>query len=318
VLFFLLAFPADAATLSFTNASGTVGQTLSVPVVVSAQGGESLNGVSTRVEFPADKLTLLSLSKTGSIITFWAEEPSFSNSAGTASLEGIIPNPGYSGQNGRVITLVFQVKAPGTATLSFSGASVLANDGRGTNILTSAPPRTLSLAPRPVTAPQAPTSAAQTTPTPKSVRDGEAEAPAASSGTPTSTEGWAADTPDPDGTAAHTEGIFYESLPQPVLNAGRAVFFLLAGVGLVALMFAGYLTLSRMLRERRKRLDAPAVVRRSFGLLKGDIEEHLGLLRREPHTPLTDGEIAFLDQFEQDLKEVESLVEAKLRKKDKG
>ncbi|HKN69064.1 MAG TPA: cohesin domain-containing protein, partial [Gemmatimonadaceae bacterium] len=125
------AHAAHAATLSFTSASAQAGQTVSVSVIVAAEGGESLNGVSARVTYPTDKLTLLSLSKAGSVITFWAEEPSFSNAAGTASIEGIIPSPGYSGQGARVITLVFQAKAPGSATLSFQNASVLANDGRG-------------------------------------------------------------------------------------------------------------------------------------------------------------------------------------------
>jgi len=137
---------ADAATLSLGNDnSATIGQTIQVPLLVSTEGSEVLNAVSAEVRFPVQLLTLQSISKTGSVMSFWAEEPSFSNSNGTASLQGIVPNPGWKGQNGSVVTLVFKVKASGAATISFSSASVLANDGLGTNILSKTYPKTLSL-----------------------------------------------------------------------------------------------------------------------------------------------------------------------------
>ncbi len=141
----LIPHTSKAATLSFSSVSGTVGNSISVPVLVSAGSGESLNAVSANISYPADKLTLTSINKTGSVITLWAQEPTFSNTNGTAALEGIVPNPGFSGSNGRVATLVFTVKAAGDATLSFSSSSILANDGLGTDILKSATPRTLSL-----------------------------------------------------------------------------------------------------------------------------------------------------------------------------
>lgn len=308
---FLFASSAHAATLSLTNSSGTVGQTMSVSVLVSAQGGESLNGVSTRVEFPTDKLTLLSLSKAGSVITFWAEEPSFSNSAGTASLEGIIPNPGYSGQGGRVITLVFQVKAPGTATLSFSNASVLANDGRGTNILTSASPRTLFLAASPAPAPApaptpAPPPVRTTRPAPDDRPDDERPAPIAT------TSGKAVATTAP---AAGTD-MPHDPSPYPVpSHVARALVLLLAAVGFSALLLAGYFMASRMLEKRRKLLRSGDIVHRSFSLLKKDLASHLAELKRLPDSSLTDKEIGFLDQFEKDLEDVETIVKSKLKKK---
>ena len=137
---------ADAATLSLGNdTSATIGQTIQVPLLVSTEGNEVLNAVSAEVRFPAQLLALQSISKTGSVMSFWAEDPSFSNSNGTASLQGIVPNPGWKGQNGTVVTLVFKIKASGTATISFVSASVLANDGLGTNILSKTYSKTLSL-----------------------------------------------------------------------------------------------------------------------------------------------------------------------------
>lgn len=128
----------NAATLYFAPSSGsyTVGSTLSASVYVSSQD-QAMNATSSVILFPADKLQVLSFSKTGSIISLWVQEPSFSNSAGTANFEGIVLNPGFTGSAGKVIAINFRVKGEGSASLTFSSGSVLANDGRGTNILTS-------------------------------------------------------------------------------------------------------------------------------------------------------------------------------------
>ena len=137
---------AIAATLSLGDSStATIGQTVYIPILVSTEESEALNAVSAEVRFPSPLLTLQSISKTNSIISFWAEDPAYSNSTGIASLQGIVPNPGWSGQRGTVVTLVFKVKAAGSATISFSSASVLANDGLGTNILSKIYSKTLSL-----------------------------------------------------------------------------------------------------------------------------------------------------------------------------
>lgn len=65
------------------------------------------------------------------------QEPSFSNSNGTVNFEGIVLNPGFTGEAGKILTINFKAKAVGEAALTFFSASVLANDGEGTNILTT-------------------------------------------------------------------------------------------------------------------------------------------------------------------------------------
>lgn len=69
-------------------------------------------------------------------MSFWAQEPSYSNSAGTVSFEGIVLNPGYLGSSGKIANITFVVGGAGNAAISFSSGSILANDGLGTNILT--------------------------------------------------------------------------------------------------------------------------------------------------------------------------------------
>jgi len=125
----------SASSLSLSPNSGTyrVGDTIVVRVVVSSTD-QSINAVASRLVYPTDKISISSISKSGSIISIWAQEPSFSNSSGTASFEGVILN-GYIGSGARVASVNFIAKSVGEATVSFSGSSVLANDGEGTNTL---------------------------------------------------------------------------------------------------------------------------------------------------------------------------------------
>lgn len=135
---FSVASAAQGASLYFSSPSGsyTVGSALSVSVYVSS-ADQAMNAASGVISFSQDTLEVTSLSKSGSIFTLWVQEPSFSNSAGAVNFEGIVLNPGFTGADGKIITINFRVKAAGAALVSFSSGSVLANDGSGTNILTS-------------------------------------------------------------------------------------------------------------------------------------------------------------------------------------
>ena len=128
-----------AASLSLipSNPSGsyTVGQIFTVPVFVSTRNAEAMNAVSAVVSFPQSTLELISIDKNGTIVDFWIGDSGYSNADGKATFEGGVYNPGYTGANGKIVSLVFRAKSVGTATISFSSASVLANDGQGSNIL---------------------------------------------------------------------------------------------------------------------------------------------------------------------------------------
>ncbi|MFA6522670.1 MAG: cohesin domain-containing protein [Patescibacteria group bacterium] len=129
---------AFAATLYFAPAQGTYdsGSSFSVGVYVSS-ADQAMNAVSSSISFPTSLLQVTGISKNGSIMNLWAQEPSYSNTAGTISFEGIVLNPGYIGTSGKVATITFKGTGNGAAIVSFAGGSVLANDGLGTNILTS-------------------------------------------------------------------------------------------------------------------------------------------------------------------------------------
>lgn len=141
-LFLVAPLLTQAAVLSFTPASGSfnVGQTFTAGIIV-ATPNQAMNAVSGVVSFPADLLEVTSLSKGGSIVGLWVQEPAFSNppagGLGTVNFEGVALNPGFTGNSGRVLGVNFRIKRAGAAKLAFQTPAVLANDGQGTNILQS-------------------------------------------------------------------------------------------------------------------------------------------------------------------------------------
>ena len=167
-----------AATFGTSPSNGTyaVGKTFVVTFFVSS-ASQSINAVSTNFTYSKDTLEIIGVSKSGSIVSLCAPggDPAYSQASGTGSFEGIITNPGYTGSFGKIATYTFRVKSPGTGKISFSGSSILANDGNGTNVFTGAGGGTYTLVaaekpvvptPKPVT----PTTPIKTpTPTPKPV-----------------------------------------------------------------------------------------------------------------------------------------------------
>src|SRR2546421_227035 len=106
---YAVALPASAATLSFVSGQGyAVGDTVPVTVIVSS--AQAINGVGATVNYSSDTLELISFSKAASILNFWAQYPA-SVGAGSASFQGVVFDPGYTGQSGRVVQMLFRAKA---------------------------------------------------------------------------------------------------------------------------------------------------------------------------------------------------------------
>jgi len=156
---------ASAATLSVTpnSASLRVGETKTFSIVVSSTD-QTLNAGQGRLSYPADKLQLLGISKSG-LFTYWILEPSGSN--GDISFGGGLPSPGYKGGGRAILTVSFRAKATGTAAIRFNSGSVLANDGKGTDITSGTSGATVTVLAAAVTntAPS-PAPSAPSTPTP--------------------------------------------------------------------------------------------------------------------------------------------------------
>jgi len=135
-LFLLLGFragAANAASLYLSPSSGdhSVGQSFTVTVGISS-ADQAANAISGAVSYPTDLLEATAVSKSGSILGLWVQEPSIA--ANEVNFAGIALNPGFTGSAGRIMSITFKAKAAGTAAVSLSSGSVLANDGLGTNI----------------------------------------------------------------------------------------------------------------------------------------------------------------------------------------
>ncbi len=164
---------ASAATLSLAASSLNVsaGNIVTATVVVNTAGA-AINNAEGVVQFPTDMLEALSVDTSSSIFSLWIGTPSFSNTAGTVSFNGGVPSPGYTGTNGTILSISFRAKQTGTATLSLANAAVRANDGLGTDVLSTKNSATITIGsaapakPAPVAAPTTPRSNAAALPPP--------------------------------------------------------------------------------------------------------------------------------------------------------
>lgn len=155
VLFFICSYGAAlAAEVAISPSSGSysVGQSFTVTVQANPQN-KSVNAVEAKLSFDSTRLSVTSVSKTGSAFSLWTTEPVFSNSAGTIDFGGGSPTPFSARSN--LMSVTFKVIAEGSANVRVTSASILAADGLGTDVYTGA-----------VNATYAMTQAAAPTPTP--------------------------------------------------------------------------------------------------------------------------------------------------------
>lgn len=136
---FFSAGSASAADLLLAPSTGsyTVGQTFTATIRV-VPGGANVNAVEAALKFDPKLLSVVSVSKDGSAFSLWTTEPAFSNTAGTVTFGGGSPTPFTATSN--LINVTFRTVAAGSAAVTFSSGSVLAADGRGTDVFKNSTP----------------------------------------------------------------------------------------------------------------------------------------------------------------------------------
>lgn len=118
-----------------------VGETVTINIFVSSTS-QSINAISGTLNISGGA-SVSSVSKQGSIIDFWTNEPSvFGNQI---RFEGVALNPGYQGSSGKLFSINLSAKKESVVTLSFSDGSILANDGLGSNIIDSLASKTFKI-----------------------------------------------------------------------------------------------------------------------------------------------------------------------------
>lgn len=137
---------AASLLLSPSNSKVSVGNIVSVKVLVNTDG-KVINNADAVIQFPNDFLDVISISKSSSVFSLWVEEPKFSNYEGKISFNGGVPNPGFFGQNGEIISVTFKTKKQGNASIVFVDSAVRQNDGLGTDILNVRQPANIEIGP---------------------------------------------------------------------------------------------------------------------------------------------------------------------------
>lgn len=140
ISFLLLVFSSQIATaakaylyLSAAGDSFGKGEIFFVDIKMDT-GDTFINAAHIKINFPADKLKIVSISKDNSVFSLWPQEPAFSNDTGELEFSGGFPHPGFQGNNGHVLKIQFEAKEEGRARLFFEESQILANDGKGTDI----------------------------------------------------------------------------------------------------------------------------------------------------------------------------------------
>ena len=206
-VYFSFASIAFAGTLSFSPATGSynVGQTFTVSVMADPSGS-SINSSEATITFDSSVLSVVNVSRTGSAFSLWTTEPTFSNSAGTITYGGGNPSPIAS--RATIMTITFRAAAEGSGSVAFTNASLLAADGRGTDVLSSSPSGSFAIAaaaePEPVPEPE---------PTPEPEEVDESNAAIAFGDPPRAPEIGSQAFLDPELWYNQTEGVFTWELP---------------------------------------------------------------------------------------------------------
>jgi len=143
-LFFFSAPIANAAELSLSpsTAEFPMGGEFSLKVSIDPKG-QSVNASDGTVNFDKDVLSVVNVSKDGSVFSLWTAEPAFSNGNGTVTFSG--GTPSAFSNKGTIVTIRFKPKKVGTAKLTFSNGSVLAADGKGTNVFSAGQEATITI-----------------------------------------------------------------------------------------------------------------------------------------------------------------------------
>jgi len=209
---FLLPTAAFAANLVISPGTGSysAGQTFTA-TVRAVPNGDNINAVEASMKFDSSVLSVVSVSKDGSAFSLWTTEPTFSNTAGTISFGGGSPTPFTTTSN--ILNITFRALADGAGAVSFSDASVLAADGRGTDVYDSSTPATYTVAAASTPTPT-PTPTPEPTPTPAAEDNEQDDGEAIIFGDPPRPPEIGSQTfLDPDVWYDTTDGLFSWTLP---------------------------------------------------------------------------------------------------------
>ncbi len=140
-ILFKMGFPPTPKTVSFVippKGQYRLGEIF--PLKIEIAGIKvPVNAIQADLGFNPERLEVEEISTQDSFANIFVQKE-INNEAGWARLTGGSPNPGFFSDHGVFGTVYFKGKSPGVAKIEFLPSSmVLANDGRGTNVLKEFP-----------------------------------------------------------------------------------------------------------------------------------------------------------------------------------
>jgi len=136
-ILFKMGFPPTPKTVSFIippKGQYRLGEIF--PLKIEIAGIKvPVNAVQADLGFNPERLEVADVSTQDSFANIFVQKE-INNEAGWVRLTGGLPNPGFFSDHGLFGTVYFKGKSPGVTKIEFLPSSmVLANDGRGTNVL---------------------------------------------------------------------------------------------------------------------------------------------------------------------------------------
>jgi hypothetical protein len=131
---FSQAFAASDLSLVSDVQTANIGQQFSINLLLNAE--ENINAAQGIVSFSPSVLQMVSVDNTDSIFNFWVEDPTISNDVGTMSFVGGSSKSAVGGKL-KILTMKFKAVGIGASNIKFSNGVVTADDGLGTNVLST-------------------------------------------------------------------------------------------------------------------------------------------------------------------------------------
>jgi len=138
-ILFHFGFPQPAKTISFAVPSQQdheVGEFFPMQIKITGIK-QAINSVRVDFSYNPSQIAVVDISTKGSFANIFIQKQ-IDNKAGIARFAGGLPNPGFSGKDGIFATVYLEGLKEGITSIHFLPSSVvLANDGRGDNLLSS-------------------------------------------------------------------------------------------------------------------------------------------------------------------------------------
>jgi hypothetical protein len=164
---FFFAQGTHSATLDFSpaNTTATVDDSVAISLLLNTDGA-SANAAESHLSFPVSLLEVQSLTKE-SLFSYWPDDPTYSNIAGTIFFSGGLPHPGYNGSSGNIVTINVKAKAAGTAQICQTSVIITADTDAGSDLSNGTQCATITInSATPTLPPAAPTVTSSTHPDP--------------------------------------------------------------------------------------------------------------------------------------------------------